>query len=243
VDRSVVFRVSQAGLTAEFRANRAGSGVITATTEGLTYDVNVTVDRSEVGSVILSPDSLRIERGRRARLTVIVRDTTGAVIEDPQVVFTCDCATAASVDSTGLVTGLSTGRMNTITARSRGVNSNPVQVRVILAPSAVGSVSLSPDSVTVAVGRTTQLTVTILDKTGAVVPWLPGEVQFRCGFFLSFGKCLSLNDVFYAEITSTGLVHRVRYPNIGPEPVTAWYPTDHPFSQRARSNTVWLSTK
>ena len=121
VDDSVLFGFNLKGLIAEFRANRVGNGVIIAKTEGLTYDVNVTVVRSEVGSVLLSPDSLAIERGKSAKLRVVVRDTTGAVIGDPQVVFSLVTGTAATVDGTGLVTGVSTGTMSTITARSRGV--------------------------------------------------------------------------------------------------------------------------
>jgi hypothetical protein len=241
---SVLQTFDNEGLTAEFGAIRVGNAVITATTEGLSYDINVTVDRPEVGSVLLSPDTLTIERSKSARLTVVVRDTMGAVIPDPQVGFTCSCDhTLVTVDSTGLVTaGVSVHpSANTIVARSQGVNSNPVHVRVVLPPSDVdvGSVRLSPDSVRVqaGVGASVQLTVTILDKTGAVVPWLPGEVVFFCGLDGSFsphGRCSEADQTF-ASITDSGLVYAIGHvPLSNRQPVTAYY-------RGVRSNTIWLT--
>jgi hypothetical protein len=241
---SVLQTFDNEGPTAEFGAIRVGSAVITATTEGLSYDINVTVNRPAVGSVLLSPDSLTIERGKSARLTVVVRDTTGVVIADPKVHFDCSCDdTIVTVDSTGLViAGQSVHpRANTIVARSQGVDSNPVHVRVVLPPSdvEVGSVRLSPDSVRVqaGVGASVQLTVTILDKTGAVVPWLPGEVVFFCGLdgpFSPHGGCSEADQTF-ANITDSGLVYAIgTVPLSNPQPVTAYY-------RGVRSNTIWLT--
>ena len=88
---------------------------------------------SEVGSVTLTPESLRLaEYGDTAQLTVIVRDRTGAVIANPQVVFLIyglDGLRVGTVDSTGLVTGLGCG-VGRIIARSRGVYSNTVLISV-----------------------------------------------------------------------------------------------------------------
>jgi uncharacterized protein YjdB len=129
------------GLAAEFLATGVGREAITAETEGLTFTVNVTVDPSEVGSVLLSPDTLKVAVGDTARLTVVVRDTTGAVIADPQVVIFCGfggegaCVTGndfliATYDATGLFTGGPSEGTVEIIARSRGVNSNTVHITV-----------------------------------------------------------------------------------------------------------------
>jgi uncharacterized protein YjdB len=124
-------------LSVEFIALGVGNEMITAETEGLTATVEVRVDPSEVGSVILSPDSLTIAVGDTARLTVVVRDTTGAVIADPHVVFLCGldetegiCVIPggnrilATIDATGLVTGGPSVGRDFVFARSGGVFSN-----------------------------------------------------------------------------------------------------------------------
>lgn len=117
-------------------AYAVGDAVITFETEGLGATVEVRVDPSEVGSVLLLPDSLVIAAGDTARLTVIVRDTTGAVIADPHVVFQCPrgfCRWGedgfANIDTTGLVTGHFAGSDEVI-ARSKGVNSNTIYLTV-----------------------------------------------------------------------------------------------------------------
>ena len=117
--------------THEFRAVGVGRAVITAETEGLTASVNVEVRPSGVGSVTLSPTSLTVEVYESARLTVVVRDTTGTVIPNPQVLFLVRGLMEGTVDSTGLVTGLPGGCGDgTVVARSGGVDSNKVGIHI-----------------------------------------------------------------------------------------------------------------
>lgn len=141
IDIPAVTGFDNQGLAVEFLATSVGRESITAETEGLTFTVNVTVDPSEVGSVLLSPDTLRVMVGDTARLTVVVRDTTGAVIADPHVVISCgfggegECFTGddfliATYDATGLFTGGPAEGTVEIIARSRGVNSNTVYITV-----------------------------------------------------------------------------------------------------------------
>jgi len=141
IDILAVTGFDNQGLAVEFLATSVGRETITAETEGLTFTVNITVDPSEVGSVLLSPDTLKVSIGETARLTVIVRDTTGAVIEDPHVVIFCGfggegaCLTGndfliATYDATGLFTGGPAEGTVEIIARSRGVNSNTVHITV-----------------------------------------------------------------------------------------------------------------
>jgi uncharacterized protein YjdB len=142
-----------------------------------------------VGSVALSPDSLTLGVEESAQMSVIVRDTHGAVIPNPQVVFTMSSLhETMDVDSNGLVTGHARG-VGTVMAWSRGVHSNAAVITVL---SDVGSVSLSPESVTLAVGETAQLTVTVRDTTGAVIA-NPDVVFFQ-------------NDLPVGSVDSAGLV-------------------------------------
>lgn len=141
IDADAMTGFDNEGLAVEFLATSVGRESITAETEGLTFTVNVTVDPSEVGSVLLSPDTLRVMVGDTARMTVVVRDTTGAVIADPHVVIACgfggegECFTGndfliATYDATGLFTGGPSEGTVEIIARSRGVDSNTVHITV-----------------------------------------------------------------------------------------------------------------
>lgn len=84
----------------------------------------------EVGSVSL-PQSLTVEVYGSEQLTAIVRDTTGAVIDGPQVVFSSIGLPDGTVDSSGLVTGLPGGcGVGSIVAWSGRVKSNTAVVTV-----------------------------------------------------------------------------------------------------------------
>jgi hypothetical protein len=90
-----------------------------------------------VGSVSL-PDSLTVAVYGSERLAAVVRDTTGAVIENPQVVFSAIGLPAGTVDSTGLVTGLPGGcAVGSVVAWSGSVKSNAAVV-TIGSPSGAG---------------------------------------------------------------------------------------------------------
>jgi hypothetical protein len=115
----------------EFRAVGVGHAVITIVSEGLIARANVRVRPTDVRSVILSPNSLTVAVYDVARLAVVVRDTTGAVIANPTVEFLVYGLAEGTVDPTGLVTGLP-GRCGdgTVVARSRGVLSNMVAIHI-----------------------------------------------------------------------------------------------------------------
>ena len=105
-----------------------------------------------VGSVTLSPDSLTVALQDTAQLSVIVRDTDGAVIADPQVVFTVSGLKDGTVDRNGLVTGLLSGcGVGRVWAWSGGVNSNAAVItfgspcRVVQSGSIAGKVIVGED--------------------------------------------------------------------------------------------------
>ena len=129
------------GLTARFVPVFLGSARITAEAEALTFTVNVHVT-SEVGSILITPDSLTLAVGDTSRLTIVVRDTTGAVIPIPHLEWFCgfddavDCIPrGATIDSTGLVTGISPNFTLAppmhVTARSKGVWSNTIYITIV----------------------------------------------------------------------------------------------------------------
>ena len=102
----------------------------------VTVDFDCEVDPPAVGSgaimsVTIIPQSLRVGVHESQQLTAIVRDATGAVIDNPQVTFYSIGLPAGTVDSTGLVTGRPDGcGMGWVMAWSGGVKSNTVDVAI-----------------------------------------------------------------------------------------------------------------
>lgn len=101
-------------------AVRVGSAVITVEVEGLTADVDVTVEGTAVGSVVVDPATLAIAVGDTSRVTATVQDSTGVEIPSATVTWTSQDALVATVDGTGLVTGVAVGATGVV-AESGGV--------------------------------------------------------------------------------------------------------------------------
>ena len=143
----------------------AGSATITATSEGKSGTAQVTVNPVPAGTVTVSPASASVTVGDTTRLTATVKDANGNVVTNPTVTWSTSNASVATVSSSGLVTGVDSGKV-TITASANG-GSGTATVTVVLAP--VATVTVQPASATIAVGQTTTLTATTKDASGNVL--------------------------------------------------------------------------
>ena len=135
-----------------------GAVVISATSEGVSGSAAVTVVSVAVGSVTVLPTSATVQLGATTTLTATVKDVTGAVATDRQVVWSTSNGSVASVSSTGEVTGKATGTA-TITASSGG-RSGSATIAVVPVPAPVATLTLEPSSLTLAPGQTAPLTAT-----------------------------------------------------------------------------------
>jgi uncharacterized protein YjdB len=145
----------------------AGVATITATSEGQSGSATLTVNPVPVATVTIqppSPDTVFI--GYTTQLSAVTKDGNGVVLTGRVVTWQSDNTSAATVDGTGLVTGVAAGVAN-ITATSEG-KTNSITMVSMTAP--VGSVVVAPasDSVTTA-GITKQLAATVRDVKGTVV--------------------------------------------------------------------------
>jgi len=96
----------------------AGPAVITATSEGKSGAATVTVV-APVASVTVTPATASVAVGQTVQLTATLRDANGNVLSGRTVLWTSDNAVVATVDGTGLVSGVSAGPA-VITATSEG---------------------------------------------------------------------------------------------------------------------------
>jgi uncharacterized protein YjdB len=156
-----------------------GNATITASSEGQNGTSVITVTTVPVASVSVSPSSGNVPVGGTLQLTATPKDASGAPLQGRVVTWGSSNTAVATVDNTGLVTGVAAGSV-TITATSEA-QSGTSALTVATVP--VASVSVSPTSGTVPVGGTLQLTATPKDAlgnplTGRVVTWATSNSAF-----------------------------------------------------------------
>ena len=143
-----------------------GTAVVTVTAEGKTDSLTLMVGEP-VATVELSPASAAIGLGARLRLQARLRDRNQVEIQS-QIAWTSSDSTVATVDSTGLVTGMHLGNA-TITATSEGKSASAMIA--VVAPAA--GFTVQPATVVLMAGRTLQLAWTVTDLSGAPVTRVP----------------------------------------------------------------------
>ncbi len=176
-------------------AESPGLATLTARVDDVTARAVVRVRRS--ASISVAPRDTTLTVDDTLRLAVTVLDVDGAPVVNPQVRFisAVQGILDIGVDSETYFTAVGVGE-TAIIAETEGLTA-AVEVQVV---SEVGSVFLSPDSLTIAEGDTARLTVVVTDTTGAVIT--DPRVVFSC-------DC-TLGDLIFATVDSTGLVNAVR---------------------------------
>ncbi|TMQ52000.1 MAG: Ig domain-containing protein, partial [Candidatus Eisenbacteria bacterium] len=132
----------------------------------------VTVTPVPVASVTVTPTSASAQVGQTVQLSATTQDSTGAVLTGRAVSWSSSNLSVASVNGSGLVTGLAAGA-TTVTATSEGQGGTS-SITVSSVP--VASVAVIPTSATIQVGQTQQLAATLKDASGntlsgRVVSW------------------------------------------------------------------------
>jgi uncharacterized protein YjdB len=159
---TTVAKVSASGLVT---AIAVGTANIVATSEGKTGQTRITVTPAAVASIDVTPGSPTVSEGFTVQLTAVARDALGRVLTGRALAWSSSNIAAATVDANGLVRGVAPGIANIIV--TSGNVFGGASVRVIAVN--VGSVTVTPDSSTVNVGQTTQLTAVVKDSAGRVI--------------------------------------------------------------------------
>jgi uncharacterized protein YjdB len=160
-------------------ATVSGSGVVTgkalgtahiaASSGGKSGIATVVVMPPGVASVQVSPPSAVITVGGTVHLQAKALDASGNELSGRTITWTSSNNAVATVDNTGLVTGVSTGA-DTIIATSEGKSAI---AGIVVALAAPASIAVAPPSVTVTAGQTSQLTATVKDANGSVISGAP----------------------------------------------------------------------
>ena len=142
----------------------SGEAEVRATSSGVTGSaaVQVTV-RQRVSKVAVSPAAATLVVGDTLRLEAVARDANGHAVAGAEFVWASSDTSVATVDGSGLVTGVASGDTE-ISATSSGVTgSAAVQVTV---RQRVSKVAVSPAAATLLEGDTLRLEAVARDANG-----------------------------------------------------------------------------
>ncbi|WP_266365502.1 Ig-like domain-containing protein [Tellurirhabdus rosea] len=103
VDNGALATVSASGL---LTALLPGTVQVWASSEQQSGTLRVVITKVPVASISLPPDTVRLREGATAQLRATLKDATGAVLTDREVVWTSADTTKARVSPAGLVTAL-----------------------------------------------------------------------------------------------------------------------------------------
>ena len=165
-----------------------GTASITATAGSASGTATVTVAQ-EVSAVTVSPAADTLVVGDTLRLASEATDANGHPVAGAEFTWASSDTLVATVDDSGLVTGVAAGEAE-ITATSSGVTGRAQVTVVAPAPT---TIVVTPDSVVfTAIGRTEQLSAEVRDQIGRAMVGL--TVSWSSG------------DTLVAAVDSAGLV-------------------------------------
>ncbi len=156
--------IATVSATGAITALAVGSATITATSEGRSGSVTVTITPIPVGSVAPAVPRPTIRIGETMQASVVVRDSVGTVVTRP-VTWASSTPATATVNATGLITAVAPGT-TTLTATSEGRSGTVV---VTVTPIPVTSVTVTVPRTTIRQGETLQGTAVLRDSLNAIV--------------------------------------------------------------------------
>ena len=139
-----------------------GTGVVIVTVDGVQASATLTVKVVPVVSVAVSPATASVAAGTTTTLTATPRDSAGQPLYLRVATWSSSNSGRATVNSSGVVTGVSAGTV-TITATMEGKSGSAT---VTVTPAPVATVTVTPAAPNVNVGQTVQLTATPRSATG-----------------------------------------------------------------------------
>ncbi len=142
-----------------------GSTQVAASVNGKSGIATITVEKTPVASVVVTPPHVDAAPGGQAQLSATAYDAGQNPLSGRAITWSTSSAAVATVDANGMMTAVSTGSA-TITATSEGKNG---VATISVAQAAVATVTVTPSPLAMSVGQQTQLTATLKDAGGTVL--------------------------------------------------------------------------
>ncbi len=186
----------------------AGTSTITATIGSTTGSALATVTAAQLTSITITPATASIATGQTQAFTASGIFSDGSTTDlTNSVMWNSSAANFATIDATGLATGVSTGSA-LITATSGSVTSSPATLTVTAA--VLTEIDVSPDGQYIPVGGQLQLLVT-------------GTYSDNTTQTLSSAIWSSSDSTLASVDPNTGIVTGVANSNNNPVTITATY--------------------
>ncbi|MCF6280627.1 MAG: Ig-like domain-containing protein [Candidatus Polarisedimenticolaceae bacterium] len=160
VDNDAILSVDSTGLLTGLTT---GTTTVTATFDTVQNSIDITISPATLDTIELRSEESVVAKGTSTQLSATglysdasIQDLTSTVS------WSVDADAILSVDSTGLLTGLTAGS-TTVTAASGAVQNS---INITISPATLTSLTLSPKNPTVALGTSLQLSVSGLFSDG-----------------------------------------------------------------------------
>ena len=169
---TTVATVSDSGM---LRAKSVGSTSVIASADNVSASASIAVSSVPVASIAVSLGSSSIQVGSTTIASAVTKDSSGAVLSDRIIAWSSSAPSVATVNSSGVVTGVSAGSA-TIIATSEGIVGNASISITTPPPAPVASVTVTLNAPSLTPGQSTQATVVLKDAagntlTGRTVTW------------------------------------------------------------------------
>jgi uncharacterized protein YjdB len=166
--------IASVAIDGRVTAHRVGQVQIAASVEGKSGLSSINVTRTPVSSVRLLPANASLSVGGTVQLSVEARDASGGLLTGRVAAWTSSNPAVATVTATGLVTALSAGA-SIISADCEGktglasVNVSGTSPSPTQPPPGQSTITVTPATATISLGKTVQLTAVFTDGNGQVV--------------------------------------------------------------------------
>lgn len=142
-----------------------GSSTITASVDGVSATVNVSVTAAPVAAVIVTPATVTLTVGQTTTLSASPVDAGGVPLANRSVTWSSGNTGVATVDNTGRVTAVQAGTA-VISATSEG-RAGTAQVTVVAA--SIASITVSPTTLVIQAGEVATVRAVLRDGSGQIV--------------------------------------------------------------------------
>ena len=181
-DESIV-SVSSSGVVT---ALKGGGVTITASVDGgasASAVVSAIAPKPAVTSMALSAGTTQLKIGQLTQISAVVRDANGNILSNVPVTFSSTPSTVATVSGSGMTAGVSVGSAMVYAKADTVVRSIGVTVidTATAAPPpvvAVTSVTVGAPLTSLAIGQTTEASVTLRDASGNTIPTSSRTIGF-----------------------------------------------------------------
>jgi uncharacterized protein YjdB len=142
-----------------------GSTQVAANVNGKSGIAVITVEKTSVASVVVTPPHVDAAPGVQVRLSATAYDSAQNPLSGRAILWSTSNAAVANVDMNGMMTAAGTGSA-TVTATSEGKIGTAT---ITVTQAAVATVTVTPSPLTISVGQQTQLAATLKDAAGNVL--------------------------------------------------------------------------